>query len=107
MLRCRTERPSSPRLSQEEVAIPFPPDEPEKIRAKLDAGTLPREASSKMFAGYGDGRPCDGCETPITNTQVEWEFDGPDGQAYRFHLGCAGLWEAERRRRGWLTPPKL
>ena len=84
--------------------MPFPPGTAEKISAKLDAGTLPREVEGKMFAGYGTGHPCDACETTIANTQVEWEFDSPDGRTVRFHLGCAGLWEAERRRRGWLKP---
>ena len=87
--------------------MPFPSGTAEKINAKLDAGTLPREVNSRMFAGYGTGLPCDACETPIANAQVEWEFNGPDGQTYRFHLGCAGLWEAERRRRGWLKPSKV
>jgi hypothetical protein len=32
---------------------------------------------------------------------MEYEFEAPDGRAIRFHVGCAGLWEAERRRRGW------
>ena len=78
----------------------------EKIREKLDAGTLPRQTASKMFAGYGNGRPCDGCEAPIVAHQLEYEFDRTEGQTVRFHLGCAGLWEAELRRRGWSTPPR-
>jgi len=35
--------------------MPFPPGAAEKIRAKMDAGTLPRGFSGKMFAGYGGG----------------------------------------------------
>jgi len=56
-----------------------------------------------MFAGYGDGQRCDGCEMPISAAQVEWEFIAAQGQTVRFHLGCAALWEADRRRRGWVT----
>jgi hypothetical protein len=54
-----------------------------------------------MYAGYGRSEPCSGCDTPILPGQIEYEFEATDGTAVRFHLGCAGLWEAERRRRGW------
>jgi hypothetical protein len=56
-----------------------------------------------MYAGYGKGYRCDGCESTILPAQVEYEFEAENGRVIRFHLGCAGLWEAERRRRGWLT----
>ena len=75
------------------------------IRAKLDSGTLPDQAPGKMFAGYGNDRSCSACETPILRSQVEYEFDTPGGVTIRFHLGCAGAWEAERRRRGSSRPP--
>jgi hypothetical protein len=80
--------------------MPFPLDATQKIREKMDAGVLPRDAPPKMYAGYGKGEPCAGCETPILPAQVEYEFEAGDGRTIRFHLGCAGLWEAERRRRG-------
>ena len=86
--------------------MPFPEHAAQMIRDKLDAGRLPRDVNPRMFAGYGDGQHCDGCETPISAAQVEWEFITPEGQTVRFHLGCAALWEADRRRRGWLTPAK-
>jgi len=84
--------------------MPFPPDPPRKIRDKMDTGVLPREASSKMYAGFGKGELCDGCETPIFPAQVEYEFDADDGRVIKLHLGCAGLWEAYRRVRGWSKP---
>ncbi|HEU5321147.1 MAG TPA: hypothetical protein VFX28_10115 [Methylomirabilota bacterium] len=84
--------------------MPFPTDAPEKIRDKLDRGVLPREAPGKMYAGFGQGHPCDGCDQPIAPTQVEYELDSSEGRSIRLHLGCAGLWEAERRRRGWTRP---
>jgi hypothetical protein len=56
-----------------------------------------------MFAGYGDNSPCDGCDLVILPNQIEYEFEGPDGsRTFHFHIGCVGLWEAERRRRGWV-----
>lgn len=86
--------------------MPFPPDAPKKIREKMDTGALPREAPSKMFAGFGAGDLCDGCETPILPAQVQYEFDADavGRRVIRFHLGCAGLWEAYRRVRGWSKP---
>ena len=84
--------------------MPFPPDAPQKIRQKLSAGLLPRDVAGKMYAGYGSSQPCDGCESPILPAQVEYEFETDDGRRVRFHLGCAGLWEAERRRGGWTSP---
>lgn len=83
--------------------MPFPEHAAKMIRDKLDAGLLPKEVEARMFAGYGDGKLCDGCELAIARSQVEWEFTTPQGQSVRFHLGCAALWEADRRRRGWDT----
>jgi hypothetical protein len=81
--------------------MPFPPDAPNLIGERLESGRLPRDAPAKMYAGYGRGYRCDGCDQTILPAQVEYEFEG-DGRTIRFHLGCAGIWEAERRRRGWL-----
>jgi len=70
------------------------------IREKLDAGMLPLAINVLVFTGYGSGRCCDGCEEVISPGHVEHEYESADGQTARFHLECAGLWEAERRRRG-------
>jgi hypothetical protein len=78
----------------------FPLDAPKKIREKMDAGLLPHDAPSKMYGGFGKRELCSGCETPILPTRFEYEFDSDDGRKFRFHLGCAGLWEAERWRGG-------
>jgi hypothetical protein len=56
-----------------------------------------------MYAGYGDGHDCAGCGDVIDKRQVEWEATYGDGQSYRLHLSCAGLWDVERRRR---QPPE-
>jgi len=58
-----------------------------------------------MYAGFGTGVPCVACDVPILSAQVEYEFETADGRTFRFHLGCAGFWEAERRRRGLLVNP--
>jgi hypothetical protein len=76
-------------------AMPYPPDAPEKIREKLLTGTLPRTPRARMWAGNGAGEPCAGCDQPIEPDQVEYEFG--NGALIRMHLGCAALWEKERR----------
>ena len=71
----------------------------ERIRAKLAAGQLSRKDPDKVWTGYGSLVPCDACETKILPAQVEYSFT-INGHFFRFHVGCYGLWETERRRRG-------
>ena len=70
--------------------MPFAEHAAQMIREKLDTGELPGDVHPQMFAGYGDGQACDGCELPISAAKVEWEFITPQGLTLRFHLGCAG-----------------
>jgi len=76
----------------------------ETIREKLDAGRLPREDHIKLWARYGRNRPCAACESIILPAQVEHELEFADGRIVSMHNACAGLYEAERRRRGWSKP---
>jgi hypothetical protein len=75
--------------------MPFPPDAPGKIHAKVEDGRLPLE----LPARFGSEKPCDGCGEAISSSQVEYEFESREGRTIRLHLGCASLLEAERRRR--------
>jgi hypothetical protein len=77
--------------------MPFPPDAPQKIRDKVERGALPRTPPARMFAGYGRGELCGGCDHPIQPDDIEYEF--VNGKMIRMHIGCAALWQAERRRR--------
>ncbi len=83
--------------------MPFPPDAPDRIRHKVEVGLLPNVPPPRMWADQGDGQPCAGCDQPILPDQVEYEFG--NGDVFRMHLGCAALWEAERRRRASKTMP--
>ena len=76
--------------------MPFPPDAQEKIREKIAHGMLPRMPPAKMWAGHGEGHICAGCEQAIQPDQIEYEF--ANGETIRMHIGCAALWDAERRR---------
>ena len=55
----------------------------------------------KMWGGFGKRDTCDGCGEPVLTTQVEYEYVVDTDVTYRFHIGCAGLWQAELKRRGW------
>jgi hypothetical protein len=76
------------------------------VRTKLASGLLPTAEPDKLFAGYGTGRACSVCEEPLLAAQTEYEFTDPSGVTFRFHVGCYGLWEGERRRRGLAHAPR-
>jgi hypothetical protein len=69
------------------------------IRTKLDGGLLPAEFADKLWAGFGSGLRCDGCEALILARHVEYEIVA-EGLKVRLHIGCYGLWDAELRSRG-------
>jgi hypothetical protein len=61
------------------------------IHHKVLAGILPRLQPAQLWAGYGDGTPCSGCELTIMATQPAWEFSAEE-RSYRFHLRCYEVW---------------
>jgi hypothetical protein len=69
------------------------------VRAKIDAGLLPREDHVKLRAGFGQNRSCAVCERVILPSQIEHELRFADGRMIQLHLGCVDLYEAERRQR--------
>ena len=62
------------------------------IADKLTRGLLPTANPLKTWAGNGNGRPCHGCDVPITAMEIEHELDFADGLTVRFHAGCAETW---------------
>ena len=68
------------------------------IREKILAGTLPKDAPVKVFAGYGTGATCDACDLSTTKVDIEYEVDMADGRTFRFHQPCLALWHHERAR---------
>jgi len=75
------------------------------VRDKLDSGLLPHDGATTLWAGIGSGRTCSLCEAPILITEMEYELEYDDGRrVILFHVSCHGLWEAERRRRGYAPP---
>ena len=80
--------------------MPFPPEAPQRVREKVASGALPLTPPIKMWAGFGSGARCSGCDQTITSSQAEYELEVPGGRTFVMHLGCASLLEAERRERG-------
>jgi len=81
--------------------MPSPPDAAERIREKLAAGTLPHhDAGGITFVGFGTGRLCDGCDTPILTAEMEYEVTTRDRRNIRFHVRCVLLWQMHGRRGG-------
>jgi hypothetical protein len=70
------------------------------VRDKLEVGTLPCDAPATLVAGIGTGRACSVCGHSIVPSQTELQPQYDDQRLVLvFHLGCHGLWDAERRLR--------
>ena len=78
--------------------MPVSPEQRKRVLDAMSAGRLALDSPKHMYAGYGTGRGCMGCDEPIHRREVEYEAEYADGRVYVLHLGCASLWDAERRR---------
>lgn len=63
------------------------------VRARLRTGVL-WPVSGQLSAGYGRGKACVVCGSPIAGTDMEFEVDGPNAPAVT-HLVCFRIWERE------------
>ena len=65
-----------------------------KIAQKIASGRLPsrRDAPGKLWVGRGADKVCDGCDAPVTPSEVEYELDLKD-RTLRFHFHCYAVWE--------------
>lgn len=64
-----------------------------RLAEKLTRGLLSTTKPIHRWAGFGNGRPCDGCDDPILGGDVEHEIDFDGGRTVRFHAACAVLWQ--------------
>jgi hypothetical protein len=71
----------------------------DRIRQRLDAGSLPTNRNPKISAGYGGDQSCSGCGVTILPAHLVYEIELDDTK-YQLHAACFGFWEAECRRRG-------
>lgn len=69
-------------------------------RERIAKGQLPRRAPSKIWGGYGTGKPCSLCDQPIKPDEIEYEIECAEdaGHAYRFHRVCQSIWQLECAR---------
>jgi hypothetical protein len=77
--------------------MPLTPEQRQRVLEAISAGRLPLDPPPKMYAGYGEGRTCNGCDEVVGPKEVEYEASYDGGRTYYLHLWCAGLWLAERR----------
>jgi hypothetical protein len=85
--------------------VPLTADQRQRVLDAITTGHLRLDPPTKMYAGFGVGRACDGCGEAIDRTMVEHEVvyeNGRDGassgEVVHLHLGCAGLLDAARRQ---------
>lgn len=81
---------------------PYGPERPEtlreQVRAMIAAGELPRDASARLFAGYGADQTCVVCGQSISRTQVVYEVESVHKSkrgTLDFHLACHAAWRLE------------
>ena len=74
----------------------------EMARDAMRRGKLPRRAPDRTWGGPGVGAPCQICERPVTDTEMEFEIqfardgDNPGLDKFHVHLNCFAAWEFER-----------
>ena len=70
------------------------------ILSKIADGVLPSVRVEKVWAGYGTGHPCYGCDQPIDGTDVETEINLAGALLLRLHQRCFAIWQQELEIRG-------
>ena len=81
------------------------------ILSKIADGQLPSIEITRVWAGPGSGRPCDGCDQPVTAADVEHEIDLAGAVTLRLHSGCFMIWQEVLEKRkisggsGGVWPP--
>jgi hypothetical protein len=80
-------RQTMPEISPDDLAA--------VVRRKFAAGTLPREAPQRTWAGHGTGFRCSVCDLEITSADIEREADLSGGRILRFHVACFTAWILE------------
>jgi hypothetical protein len=57
------------------------------------------QAPYHVWAGHGQGMPCDRCKRPIEKQEVEYEVEWeaqPQTESLHFHRLCYQEWEVEK-----------
>ena len=69
------------------------------ILSKIADGHLPSIEITRVWAGRGSGRPCDGCDQPVTAADVEHEIDLAGAVTLHLHSGCFMIWQDALEKR--------
>ena len=68
----------------------------QRIRDRIQSGSLPRDRTIELWHAFGFGQTCDGCGVAITTTEWMCLMCADDWRAIRLHEDCLALWEDER-----------
>ena len=69
------------------------------VLSKIADGALPSVRVEKVWAGYGTGHRCYGCDQPIDRTEIETEIDLAGALLLRLHRRCFAMWQRELESR--------
>ena len=69
----------------------------QRIRRRIEHGTLPRDRTIELWQTPGFGQTCDGCGVTITNADTMSLVCADDWKLIRLHDRCFNLWDEERR----------
>jgi hypothetical protein len=69
------------------------------IRHRIEDGHLPRDRTIELWHGDGFGHTCDGCGLTIATADRMSLICADDWRAFRFHVDCFQVWDAERQAR--------
>jgi len=62
----------------------------------IEDGRLPVVLSTTIYAGYGQGIPCDLCDQPIDCDKIEYDVTDPRGGKWlHLHFACHSVWQRE------------
>jgi hypothetical protein len=68
----------------------------QRIRDRIERGTLPHDRTIELWQTPGFGQTCDGCGLPITTTDWMYLMCADDWRAIHLHEDCLVFWEEER-----------
>jgi hypothetical protein len=68
----------------------------EIIRQRIEDGRLPCVRPDTIYAGYGSGEPCDGCDDRIESTKIVYDVPFPAAsRSLKLHFPCYVIWQQQ------------
>jgi hypothetical protein len=69
----------------------------QRIRQRIENGSLPRDRTIELWHDPGSGHTCDGCGLTIAAADTMSLICADDWRAVRLHDDCFQVWNAERQ----------